>query len=149
VQKTVFDADSRRVLLERLMRIQTGSKPQWGQLNAVKMLRHVSAGMEMALGELPVAPKTGPTRFVLVRWLVLYAPFPWPKGAPTAPELLTQPTAGVEEEQLRLRATLDRFVARGPAGAFTEHAAFGNLSAPQWARLTWLHIDHHLRQFGM
>ena len=147
--KSLFDPPARQELLERMMRVQTGTKPRWGRFTAVKMLRHVSASFEMALGELPCAPKKGPGRNPLFRWLVIDAPIRWPKGAPTAPELLSQPTAGVEEEQLRFGAALQRVVARGESGKYAEHPAFGNLTSAQWGRLMWRHVDHHLRQFGV
>ncbi|HZO54320.1 MAG TPA: DUF1569 domain-containing protein [Bryobacteraceae bacterium] len=147
--KTVFDETARRALLERAMRVHTGTKPRWGQFTAVKMLRHLSASFEMALGELPCAPKPGPMKNWFVHWLVIDSPLPWPKGTPTAPELLAQPTAGVEEEQQRLKTALERVVAHGPEGAFADHPAFGKLSSAQWGRLIWRHVDHHLRQFGV
>ncbi|MDZ4803510.1 MAG: DUF1569 domain-containing protein [Candidatus Eisenbacteria bacterium] len=25
---------------------------------------------------------------------------------------------------------------------------FGNLSVDEWGKLSWKHLDHHLRQFG-
>lgn len=149
MQKTVFDAEARAALIQRAMRVQTGMKPNWGQFNAVKMLRHVGAGVEMALGELKVPPKKGPMRNAFVRWLVIDSPMPVPKSVPTAPELISQPTAGVEEEQARLRAALERFAARGQEGDWAEHPAFGRLDGRQWGKLTWKHIDHHLKQFGV
>jgi hypothetical protein len=149
VGKTVFDEGARGELLARVMRVETGMKPKWGQMNAVKMLRHLGAGFEMALGELPCAPKPGPMKNRLAHWLVIDSPIPWPKGVPTAPELISQPTAGVEEEQERFRAGMERVAARGPAGVYAEHPAFGKLSSAQWGRLMWRHIDHHLRQFGV
>ncbi|MCA0390144.1 MAG: DUF1569 domain-containing protein [Bacteroidetes bacterium] len=29
-----------------------------------------------------------------------------------------------------------------------EHPYFGNLSKKQWSRLAYIHINHHLKQFG-
>ncbi|MEP7363580.1 MAG: DUF1569 domain-containing protein [Acidobacteriota bacterium] len=145
----MFDETERQALLERAMRVETGTKPKWGQMNSVKMLRHLSASFEMALGELPCASKPGPMKNWLVHWLVIDSPMPWPKGTPTAPELISQPTAGVEEEQQRLRAALGRVAARGPSGQYAEHPAFGKLSSAKWGRLIWRHVDHHLRQFGV
>jgi hypothetical protein len=149
VGKTVFDAAAREALLKRVMLVQTGTQPKWGQMNSVKMLRHLSASFEMALGELPCAPKPGPMKNWLAHWLVIDSPIPWPKGAPTAPEIISQPTAGVEEEQQRVRVCLERIAARGDAGTYADHPAFGKLSSAQWGRLIWRHVDHHLWQFGV
>ena len=48
-----------------------------------------------------------------------------------------------------LHTLMDRFAERGPAGPFTEHPAFGQLNGRMWGVLTWRHLDHHLRQFGV
>jgi hypothetical protein len=29
------------------------------------------------------------------------------------------------------------------------HPFFGQMSRTEWGRLTWKHLDHHLRQFGV
>jgi hypothetical protein len=29
------------------------------------------------------------------------------------------------------------------------HPLFGPLTTTQWGQLTWKHLDHHLRQFGV
>jgi hypothetical protein len=29
------------------------------------------------------------------------------------------------------------------------HPYFGKLSTKQWGQFTWMHLDHHLRQFGV
>ncbi|MBK9525384.1 MAG: DUF1569 domain-containing protein [Bacteroidetes bacterium] len=29
-----------------------------------------------------------------------------------------------------------------------EHPYFGKLSSREWGRITYLHLDHHLKQFG-
>ena len=147
--KTVFDPPERQALLERVMRVQTGTKPRWGQFTAVKMLRHIAAGLEIALGEVQCAPKKGPLSNRFVRWIVIDVPIPWPKGAPTAPELLALPTAGVEEEQARFRAKLEKVAALGEGADFHAHPAFGKMSGAQWGRLMWRHVDHHMRQFGV
>jgi len=149
VGKTVFSEAGREALLIRVAAIQTGTKPRWGKMNAVRMLRHITAQLEIALGELTCAPIPGPFANPVVRWIAIDSPLPWPKGAPTAPELINLPTAGVEEEQTRFRNKLAKVAARGPNGGFSPHPAFGKLSTAQWGRLMWRHVDHHLRQFGV
>lgn len=116
--RTVFNEADREALLGRVATVQTGMKPRWGQMNAVKMLRHITAQLEIALGELTCAPISGPFANPVVRWIAIDSPLPWPKGAPTAPELINLPTAGVEEEQTRFRNKLAKVAARGPNGDF-------------------------------
>ncbi len=101
----------------------------------------------MAVGELVVPSKKLPLRYPPLKQLILYA-LPFPKHAPTAPQLQRAPGAW-EREVADLNAVLGRFVARDRAAEWPEHPAFGPLSAHAWGVLAYRHCDHHLRQFGL
>ena len=73
---------------------------------------------------------------------------PFPKGAPTARELLPVEPGDLEGERTRLRALLVR-LGEGPKdGPGPVHPLFGALSRREWSVLTHKHADHHLWQFG-
>lgn len=145
--ETIWDAGTRSALEQRLGQLRPDSRPSWGRMNVIGMLAHCAGAMEMALGERAVRPKPGPFRNALARYLVIYL-MPWPKGAPTAPELLFAEPGEFEANRRNLLAALDRMVARRGQG-FADHAAFGKLSDKDWGCLTWRHLDHHFRQFGV
>ena len=72
------------------------------------MLAHLNDAMRMATGELPVAPKNLPLRYFPLKQLVVYV-LPFPKSAPTAPELLARCTgAQFEQEKAEFRKIVDR-----------------------------------------
>ena len=53
-------------------------------------------------------------------------------------------------ERKRLSAVVERFATAGPSACTTHpHTFFGHLTADEWARLMYKHIDHHLKQFGV
>ncbi len=104
--------------------------------------------MQAGLGELPVAPKNTPFRFWPLKKLIIYVA-PWPKGTPTAPELIPQGEPDFEKAKADFCAALQRFTAAGPDCKFADHAAFGRLSGADWGALTHRHVDHHFRQFGL
>ena len=53
-------------------------------------------------------------------------------------------------ESQRLRDSIDRFAAGGPANCSKHpHFFFGPLTPVEWASLMYQHLDHHLRQFGV
>jgi uncharacterized protein DUF1569 len=116
-------------------------------MSATEMVTHLGDSLRMAIGELPCAPKTTPLRYFPIKQLVVYWA-PWPKGAPTAPELIARAPASWTTEITGLTALVDRVAARGPDGPFAEHPAFGALTGRAWGVLMYRHIDHHLRQFG-
>jgi hypothetical protein len=104
----------------------------------------------MALGELPVAPK-GPKLFSVFpfKHLLLYV-VPFPKGAPTAPELLQGAHADdIESEKASLAELLSRIGSGPREGPGPAHPLFGPLSRQEWGAATYKHTDHHLRQFGV
>jgi Protein of unknown function (DUF1569) len=144
-----FDPSVRQRLLERVSQLTPASQPKFGKMNVNQMVVHCAGGVEMMMGELQVAPKPGPFRVPLLRYLVIHV-LPWPKGAPTAPELLPQPNPGDFAENLsKLKSAIERAGARGPQGSFSPHPMFGQLSVKDLSALLARHLDHHLSQFGV
>lgn len=144
---TLFDPTARQAILARIDRLRADGQPRWGRMNAGQMIVHLTAQLRAGLGELPCTPKRTPMNNWLMRRLVIYV-IPWPKGSPTAPEFLAQPTATWDEDLAALRSAIDRFGARDPHGPWPQHPAFGPLTGRMWGALAWRHLDHHLRQFG-
>jgi len=143
---TLWNAEDRTSILDRMTRLSPGATPAWGSLNAPRMLTHVTDAVRMATGELAVAYRGGPLSIWPLNSLIMFY-LPWPKGAPTAPELIARSagdwTAGVEE----LRAAMDRFSERDMNGTWPAHPVFGTIGGSGWGRLAYRHIDHHLTQF--
>ena len=113
------------------------------------MLAHLNDAMRMATGELPVAPKNLPLRYFPLKQLVVYV-LPFPKSAPTAPELLARCTgAQFEEEKAEFRKIVDRLASKPATDVWPEHPAFGPMTYRAWGVLKYRHADHHLKQFGV
>ena len=112
------------------------------------MLQHLRLSALMTLGELPV-PSGNKRAFQVfpLKHLILYV-LPFPKGAPTAPELKPGVAASFEEERAALLELLER-IGTGPhEGEGPPHPLFGTLTRREWGVATYKHTDHHLRQFG-
>lgn len=138
-----------RAEIDRRMRSLTASSTrQWGSLDVVGMLQHLRLSAQMALGELPI-PSANKRAFQMfpLKHLILYV-LPFPKGAPTAPELKPSDESTFEEERAALLQLLER-IATGPTdGAGPVHPLFGPLTRKEWAVVTYKHAAHHLKQFG-
>lgn len=146
---TLFDARDRESILGRVGRLTSESRPLWGRFTAPEMVCHVSTGLRQGLREADLGPPVGPFIRAPLNWLVIHV-LPWPKGKAKAPPemLATRPTTWAAD----LAALLDliqRFGARGPAGAWPESKVFGRISGHSWGVLQHKHLDHHLRQFGV
>jgi hypothetical protein len=112
------------------------------------MLNHLRRSALMALGELSVACKSKRAFQVFpIKHLILHVA-PFPKGAPTAPELLVPHEAPFVVLRSELLSLMER-IGTGPReGDGPVHPLFGRLSFREWGVATYKHTDHHLRQFG-
>jgi hypothetical protein len=146
--KTCWNVDDHGQLCARLQRLTPDSAALWGRMSAPQMVVHLCDAFRMATGDLPVASKKLPFRYPPLKQLVVYV-LPFPKGAPTAPELLRRQPGDWLVEMQELQKAMDRFVTRGPSGTAAEHPAFGRLTGRAWGVLAYNHTDHHLRQFGV
>ena len=145
--KTVWDDSVRNELLERFARLRKDQKPLWGKMDAGQMMAHCTVSLRAPMGELKVTEKWTPFRIGFLRYLVIYK-MPWPKGSPTAVEYIHEGPEDLEKNRKQFIAAMGRFAAhRGKP--FRDHAGFGTLSEKDWGCLTWRHLDHHLRQFGL
>jgi len=140
--KSLEQEATRQELLARIDSITDDAKPRWGKFTARAMLDHIARASEMAAAELAVAPKKLPLRYFPLKQLVLYV-LPFPKGAPTAPELLTDSPRPLDDSKSALRRLITDFNPKA-----TDHPAFGTMSPHAWSVLVYRHVDHHLRQFG-
>ena len=146
--KSLWQDSTRRDALERLGRLTPESRPAWGRMSAPRMVAHLSDAMRMALGDLPTKSKRLPLRHTPLKQLIVYF-MPFPKNAPTAPELLSSEPGEWAAALETCRTLIDRFAAERRDRDWPEHPAFGRLTAAQWGILGYRHMDHHLRQFGV
>jgi hypothetical protein len=148
VANTLWNERDRRALDARLARLTPDARGQWGAFDAPRMLCHITDAVRTAIGEVTCVPKQSPLRHAPINSLVMFY-LPWPKSAPTAPELLARKPDTWEKEVARFRAAVDTLTKRPKDGAWPVHAAFGRLSGAQWGRLLYRHTDHHFTQFGV
>jgi len=146
---SILNDVDRTAILQRIGSVTSASVPRWGRMDAKAMLTHLKQSALMALGELPVASKSKRAFQVFpIKHLILHL-LPFPKGAPTAPELLVPDAASVEAIRSELVSLVERIGAGTREGDGPVHPLFGRLSFREWGVATYKHTDHHLRQFGV
>jgi hypothetical protein len=118
-------------------------------MDVTGMLKHLRLSALMCVGELSV-PSANKRAFHMfpLKQLILYV-LPFPKGAPTAPELKPDVATSFEEERAAVLELLERIGTGLREGAGPDHPLFGPLSWREWGVATYKHTDHHLRQFGV
>jgi Protein of unknown function (DUF1569) len=148
--KTLLNAADRQEVLKRLTNVYSGSQHRWGTMSAHEMICHLSDSFRASLGEKQLSPASTLFRRTLFKWIALWAPLPWPHGVKTRPEM-DQHKGGTPPEEFasdleRLHALFNRFVSW--QGKYAAHPILGPLSRNERMRHAYLHMDHHLRQFG-
>ena len=147
--QTMWDPAVRASFSERVKKLTPDTRPGWGKFHAAGMLAHLNDSYRMCTGELKVPSKNLPLRYTPIKQLVIYV-LPFPKSAPTAPQLLLRcATASLEDERQALSAMFDKLATVKPGDPLQEHPAFGVLTHNAYGVLMARHTDHHLRQFGV
>jgi Protein of unknown function (DUF1569) len=148
--RTLQNARDRDQLLERLTRVRPDSQPRWGKMSAHQMICHINDSLRAPLGEKYTSPSTSLFKRAVLKHVALWAPIPWPHGFKTRPEMDqdregTRPVEFVSD-LAEFRTLFNRFCTH--KGEFAPHAMWGQMSRTERMRYAYLHIDHHLRQFG-
>jgi hypothetical protein len=147
--KTFAREECKAEILRRLRTIRPDTPARWGRMSAHQMVCHLADVCRMAAGEKTVSPVAGPLPPVVMKWIALYLPLPWPKGIPTRPEI-DQLCGGTRPmdfaaDLARAERLLDRLTTQS---VWAPHPVFGVMTRADWLRWGYVHTAHHLRQFG-
>ena len=151
MKKNLFDAGVKDEVIARAMKLTAQSERAWGSMTPVEMLRHCSEALSATLSNYKASKPTTLKQRVQ-RFMMLNVIPEFPQGAKTpAPLDMKQNkivTLGLEKELQTFAERVNTFY--NYKELFTSsHPYFGNLSRKQWGIISWMHIDHHLRQFGV
>ena len=151
--KTLARERDKAEILQRLSLLDAGRPRRWGRMSAHQMVCHLTDSLKVMTGEKTAKPTTGAAVILhrtVVKWIALWLPVRWPPGIPTMPEMDqqrggTKPIA-FAADLARLESLVERITTR----RFDKgvHPLFGRMSSKGWLRWAYLHMDHHLRQFG-
>jgi len=119
-------------------------------MSAHQMVCHLSDSFRASLKEKYISPSSAFLKRTLLKWVALWVPLQWPRGIKTRPEMDQRqggtPPAEFVSDLETLRILLERFCSS--QGEFAPHAMLGQMSRKERMRHAYLHMDHHLRQFG-
>jgi len=149
--RSLLRAEDRRDLEAPLDALRPGTHRRWGRMSVEGMVCHLTDSFLAVLGERPAGRVPKLHERTLMRWIALSTPVPWPKGVPTIDardqERGGTPPESLEPDKARLRQVIDRFLVGIEAGTMA-HPLFGEMSAAEWGRWAYRHMDHHFRQFS-
>ena len=150
--KTLAREPCKTEILRRLRTVRPESVRRWGRMSPHQMICHLSDSFRMAMHQKSVSDASGPLQRTLVKWIALYGPLRWPPGILTRPEI-DQQCAGTrpvafDADVAELETLLELVTTRDKTLSWASHPIFGRMSHAAWLRWAYLHMDHHLRQFG-
>jgi hypothetical protein len=147
--KNLFEPATVQDIKNRVAQLKPDSPRAWGKMNAAQAVAHLSAGVELALGDkIPPRMFIGRILGTIIKPMVLGNDQPMRRNSPTVKGLVVADERDLRKERERLVGLIDRFATAGPKGCTTHpHSFFGRLTPDELAILMYKHLDHHLRQF--
>ncbi|RZJ68351.1 MAG: DUF1569 domain-containing protein [Flavobacterium sp.] len=149
MENIYYDDDYEQITI-RLDKLTINQNRRWGRMTLEQMISHCTIQIKLATGEVTskeISPKKlYHNRFI--QWISLYL-IPLPKGLDT-PSVMDMETNGVTVDDFATERQhlIDHLEDFRTLVKLHPHPFYGKLSRMFWGRLVWLHIDHHLRQFG-
>ena len=148
--KDIFNPQDNLDIAQRLGQLTPESKPLWGKMTVSQMLVHCQKPIEVMTGKLPL--KGGLLGFLFGKmaknnFLKIQG---FGKNSPTHPLFRVKNEPDFETEKRQL---LDMVATMGQLGtnsiAIDKHPFFGPMTHEEWGSLMYIHLDHHLKQFGV
>ena len=151
--KSLFNIGCREELRARVQKVRPDTPRLWGKMTAAQMICHLNDSFLGVMGEKPMEIPRGFTMWPVLKYAALYAPAKWPQGVPTRPEFdqcggAGTPPAQFESDVRRPAGHHGQILGHPPRLSVPPHPLFKKMSEAQWMRWGYLHVDHHLRQFG-
>jgi hypothetical protein len=120
-------------------------------MSAHQMVCHLIDCFRMAIGQKRVSEASSVLPRTMLKWTALYLPLRWPAGIPTRPEV-DQEAGGTRPAEFAADiaelVALVELLTADRSFEWQRHPTFGRMSEAAWLRWAYLHMDHHLRQFG-
>jgi Protein of unknown function (DUF1569) len=150
--KTLADPIDKEEILQRMRLLGPESRRQWGRMTAAEMVCHLNDALRVGMGEKPARSVSNWFSRTVFKWAGLWFPTQWPHGVKTVPECDarvggTKP-AEMDADLNELRETFERYTRQPRGYDLQAHPIFGPMNEKEWMRWGYLHMDHHLRQFG-
>jgi hypothetical protein len=148
--RTIFDNDLRGQIIGRLNNLTAENRPVWGKMSPAQMLKHNRLWEEMIHeNKLFRRPLIGRLIGPMILKQVLRTP-EFRRNSPTIPEMrVTDTDIDLNEERNQLIALVNSYPQYGwPDNSFI-HPFFGKMTREQIGKMAYLHLDHHLKQFGV
>jgi hypothetical protein len=143
----LLEESDRETIRLRVVRLRPDSPRQWGTMTAPQMVCHVADQLGVAMDEIPARRRGNILTRTLLKWYVMnFVKEISKEKIKTVSEMQSTDPGDWEADVKRLTNAIDRFPR---CDDFAPHPVFGRMSPTEWGKLGYIHLDHHLRQFGV
>ncbi|MFT4112614.1 DUF1569 domain-containing protein [Silvibacterium sp.] len=135
----------------RIAALTPQSRGHWGTMTVDQGLHHLNLACGHAHGFYTLPDESYLTSRTVFRW-ILVDWFPeQPQGLrlPTGFKIPHDQHFDFFDEQAKLILILETAWKKRSAKDWGPHCTFGRMSLREWGKLLQIHIDYHLRQFGV
>jgi len=127
------------------------SRPLWGSMNCTQMLQHCrQVNQAILMG--PVSNRQPTLKERMLKFVILRVLGRLPKHAQQPVQLkqlaLNEPLLSFDNERDKLIETIRAFRGHRIPNGLT-HPVFGPLTTSESGYFSWIHLSHHLTQFGV
>ena len=147
---SIYNPNDNEIIISRINKLTPESKGLWGKMTVDQMLSHCQAPMDFAFGETPM--KANFLMQLLGKMFKgkILNSNEFKKNSPTAPAFIRTEVYDFDETKNGLIERINRFSELGHnAIKTTKHPFFGEMNYDEWSKMHTMHLDHHLKQFGV
>jgi hypothetical protein len=148
--RSLYEKATADELKQRMAKLTPETQRLWGKMSAAQMLAHCSVGMEVSLGDVVLQQVWLGKLFGKRAKASMMSGKPVRRNMPTDKAYLVRDERDLNVERTKLARLIDRFQAGGPEGCTKHpHSFFGPTTPEEWSELNYIHLNHHLQQFGV
>ncbi|MCA6421807.1 MAG: DUF1569 domain-containing protein [Flavobacterium sp.] len=146
---TIFNSSDNDFIISRINQLTPESKAHWGKMNVSQMIVHCQQPLLVSEGKLGVKRSLiGIVIGNLMKKKFLNKKFG--KNLPTDKKFIITYNPEFEKEKQLLINQIQSFEKKGNSVIKNfKHPFFGSMTAEEWGIISYKHLDHHLKQFGV
>ncbi|TRX59206.1 DinB family protein [Fulvivirga sp. M361] len=149
--KTIFDETSRVELIERISKLSSEHKAQWGKMTVGQMIAHMNIWNEWVLGKNDLPHQQSFLGKLIGKWMLkkdTKDATPMAKGMPAGKEFTINEVNDnidkLKEQWVHLIQEYEDY-----SEWYFMHDFYGKMTREQIGIFAYKHTDHHLRQFNV
>ena len=148
--RTLFDRAVNEEILSRVEKLHPSLHPHWGKLKIEQMMAHLNLSFEVNFGRMELKRSLMGIFFRGISRRILLGEKPFPKNLPTDKKMLAKGSSDFAEQKQKLENNIKMYLEKGPQVlSKNPHNILGKITPDESAFISYKHLDHHLRQFGV